>query len=96
MQQGFDGISVALLGMSSPIGVIIAGLFIAHITVGGSYLQLYSYTPDVVSMIVAIIVYCGALVLPIKALIDSAIRDREVRKEKQAKIERIRGKEVEA
>ena len=96
MQQGFDGISVALLGMSSPIGVIIAGLFIAHITVGGSYLQLYSYTPDVVSMIVAIIVYCGALVLPIKIIIENIIRDREVQKEKQAKIDRIRGKEVEA
>ncbi len=96
MQQGFDGISVALLGMSSPAGVIIAGLFIAHITVGGNYLQLYSYTPDVVNMIVAIIVYCGALVIPIRVLIGNAIKSREVRKEKQAEIDRIRGKEAEA
>ncbi len=30
--QGFNGISVALLGMSNPIGILFAGLFIAHIT----------------------------------------------------------------
>lgn len=96
MQQGFDGISVALLGMSSPIGIIIAGLFIAHITIGGSNLQLFSYTPDVVNMIVAIIVYCGALVIPIRAFIDNIEREREQKKEKEARIERIRGKEAKA
>ena len=35
-------------------------------------------------------------ILPIKIIIDNIIRDREVQKEKQAKIDRIRGKEVEA
>lgn len=70
LQQGFTGISVALLGMNDPIGILIAGLFIAHISVGGNYLQLFSYTPDLVNMIIAIIVYCGALVLPIRVLFE--------------------------
>ena len=69
LQQGFTGISVALLGLSSPFGIVLAGLFIAYITVGGNYLQLFSYTPDVVDMIIAVIIFCGALVVPIRLLI---------------------------
>ena len=70
LQQGFTGISVALLGMNHPIGILFSGLFIAHITVGGNYLQLYGYTPDLVDMIIAIIVYCGALALPLRMLVE--------------------------
>ena len=33
--EGFSGISVALLGLSNPIGILFSGLFIGHITVGG-------------------------------------------------------------
>ena len=80
LPQGFTGISVALLGMSSPFGILAAGLFIAHLTIGGHYLQLYSYTPDVIDMIVAIIVYCGALTLPIRQLMERlALRRKTAR-----------------
>ena len=34
---GFNGIPVALLALSNPIGVIFAALFVAHISVGGAY-----------------------------------------------------------
>lgn len=82
LQQGFTGISVALLGLADPIGIIIAGLFIAYITVGGNYLQLFSYTPDMVDMIIAVIVFCGALALPIKLAIKAKInRKKNVREE---------------
>lgn len=77
LQQGFTGISVALLGMNSPFGILLSGLFIAQITAGGNYLQLYSYTPDLVNMIIAIIVYCGALVLPIRMLFDMLAKRRK-------------------
>ena len=83
-QLGFTGISVALLGMSNPIGIIAAGLFIAHITVGGTYLQLFSYTPDVVNMIIGVIVFCGALVIPIRIFFEQLIKKRE-RTKKEAK-----------
>jgi simple sugar transport system permease protein len=33
--QGFNGIPVALLGLSNPIGIIFAGIFISYITQGG-------------------------------------------------------------
>lgn len=96
LQQGFTGISVALLGMSDPIGIIAAGLFIAHITVGGNNLQLYSFTPDVVNMIVAIIVFCGALVLPIRAIIENRIKNKEKKRNNEAGRISETGKEAEA
>lgn len=67
--QGFNGISVALLGMSNPIGILFAGLFIAHITVGGVNIQLYSFVPEVIDIIVAAIIYCGAFALFFKSII---------------------------
>lgn len=67
--QGFNGISVALLGMSHPIGILFAGLFIAHITVGGVNIQLYSFVPEVIDIIIAAIIYCGAFALFFKSII---------------------------
>lgn len=79
LQYGFTGISVALLGMSNPFGILVAGLFIAQITVGGTYLQLYGFTPDTVDMIIAVIVYCGALVVPIKYFIQKRYEKKMVK-----------------
>ena len=76
LQQGFTGISVALLGLSDPIGIILAGLLIAYLTVGGTYLQLFAYTPDVVDMIIAVIIFCGALVIPIQLYIRAWIKKK--------------------
>lgn len=67
--QGFNGISVALLGMSHPIGILFAGLFIAHLTVGGVNIQLYSFVPEVIDIIIAVIIYCGAFALLFKSII---------------------------
>ncbi|MDF2948780.1 MAG: transporter permease [Sedimentibacter sp.] len=67
--QGFNGISVALLGMSHPIGILFAGLFIAHLTVGGVNIQLYSFVPEVIDIIIAVIIYCGAFALMFKNII---------------------------
>lgn len=61
--EGFTGISVALLGLSNPIGILFAGLFIGHITVGGYNMQLFDFAPEVIDMIIAAIIYCGALSL---------------------------------
>lgn len=68
--EGFSGISVALLGMSHPIGILFSGLFIAHLTVGGFNIQLYNFVPEVIDMIIAVIIYCGAFALMFKQLIN--------------------------
>jgi ABC-type uncharacterized transport system permease subunit len=64
--QGFSGISVALLGMFNPIGILFAGIFISHITVGGYNIQLYSFVPEVIDIIISVIIYCGAFALLFK------------------------------
>lgn len=67
--EGFTGIPVALLGLSHPIGVLFAGLFIGYITVGGDYLQLFDFAPEVIDIIVASIIYFSAFALIIKTFI---------------------------
>lgn len=61
--EGFDGISVALLGMSHPFGVLVAGIFIAYIKVGGFNLQLLNYDQEVINIITAAIIYFSAFAL---------------------------------
>jgi len=61
--EGFSGISVALLGMSHPIGSFFAGLFIGYITVGGSYMQLSGFKPEIIDIITAAIIYFAAFAL---------------------------------
>lgn len=67
--EGFNGIAVALLGLSSPFGVLIAGLFIGHLTIGGSMMQIYGFIPQIVDIIVAIIIYFSAFALVVKMFI---------------------------
>lgn len=74
--QGFEGISVALLGMSNPVGALFAGLFIAYITVGGTKMQLVGFVPEIISIIIAVIIYCAAFSLMIR----NFFADRRIRK----------------
>ena len=67
--EGFMGIPVALLGLSHPIGILIAGLFIAHITVGGFYMQIYNFTPEIIEMIISAIIYFSAFALLFKSIV---------------------------
>jgi ABC-type uncharacterized transport system permease subunit len=82
--QGFSGISVALLGMSNPIGVLFAGLFIGHITVGGYNVQLYSFVPEVIDIIISAIIYCGAFALFFKTMFER-FRKKDVSEDKEVK-----------
>jgi ABC-type uncharacterized transport system permease subunit len=77
--EGFNGISVALLGLSNPIGIIFAGIFIAYITMGGFYMQLYRYAPEVISIMIAVIIYLSAFSLFFKGKIADFIKKRVVK-----------------
>lgn len=57
---GFTGIAVALLGMTNPLGVILAGLFVAFLQVGGINLQIFGFVPEVVDVILAAIIFSCA------------------------------------
>ncbi len=64
--EGFTGISVALFGQSNPIGIFFAGLFIAHLRVGGTNLQLFGYAPEFIDIMISSIIYFGAFALLFK------------------------------
>ena len=57
---GFNGISVALLASSNPLGVIFSALFISHISVGGAFLSTKYYPTEVADLISGIIIYLCA------------------------------------
>ena len=61
--DGFNGISVALLGLSNPIGIIFSSIFIGYLDQGGTYLQGLNYMPEVIEIIVACIIYFSAFSL---------------------------------
>lgn len=67
--EGFTGISVAMLGLSHPIGVLLSGIFIAYLTAGGFYLQLFEFSTEIIDIIIAVIIYFSAFSLIIKTFI---------------------------
>ena len=58
--MGFNGISVALLASSNPIGTVFSALFISHISVGGSFLSTKFYPTEISDLISGIIIYLCA------------------------------------
>lgn len=63
---GFNGISVALLASSNPIGCIFSALFIAHITVGGSFMDASLFPSEVADIISGVVIYLCAFSLLFK------------------------------
>lgn len=72
--EGFNGIPVALLGLSNPIGIIFSGIFIAYLNVGGFNMQLYNFVPQVIEIIIAVIIYFSAFGLLLKSFLQSRFK----------------------
>ena len=87
---GFNGIPVALLALSNPIGVIFAALFVAHISVGGAYLPTKYYQPEIADLIVAVIIYLCAFVTLFKGIVANLFKSK---KEQKANANADNGKE---
>ena len=60
---GFNGISVALLASSNPIGCIFSAIFISHITVGGGFMDASIFPSEVSSIISGVVIYLCAFSL---------------------------------
>jgi ABC-type uncharacterized transport system permease subunit len=67
--EGFDGISVALLASSNPIGAIFSALFISHITTGGGFMNASLFPPEIADIISGIIIYLCAFSLLFRSAI---------------------------
>ena len=75
--EGFSGISVALLGLSNPIGILFAGLFIGHITVGGYNMQLFDFAPEVIDIIISVIIYFSAFALVFRGVVSKVFSGKK-------------------
>lgn len=67
--NGFNGIAVALLGNSSPIGIIFSALFISHIQRGGTLTSLYGFKPEIIDIVIAVIIYFSAFSMLMKTAV---------------------------
>lgn len=72
---GFNGIAVALLANSNPIGCIFTALFLSYVTIGGEQVQgATAYNSYIADLIVAIIVYLSAFMLLFKNILQGKFR----------------------
>jgi simple sugar transport system permease protein len=61
--NGFNGIAVALLGNSSPLGIIFSALFVSYIQRGGTLASLFGFKPEIIDVVIAVIIYFSAFAM---------------------------------
>ena len=66
---GFNGISVALLASSNPIGCVFSAMFISHITTGGGFMLAKLFPSEVADIISGVVIYLCAFSLLFKGSI---------------------------
>jgi simple sugar transport system permease protein len=82
--NGFTGIAVALLGNSSPIGIIFSALFISHIQRGGTIVSsLFGYKPEIIDIVIAVIIYFSAFAMLMNANVAKMIKKRRQAKDEK-------------
>lgn len=79
LMAGFNGIPVALLGASNPIGIIFSAIFISYIQVGGDSLQPV-FAKETIDVIISVIIYMSALSLIVKTLIAKLLKSAAKKK----------------
>lgn len=60
---GFQGIAVALLGMSNPLGTLAAGFFFGYIEAANQELQSWDFKREIIDIISSSIIYFSAFTL---------------------------------
>ncbi|ONI38657.1 sugar ABC transporter permease [Candidatus Epulonipiscium fishelsonii] len=80
--QGMDGIAVALLGATTPIGVLFAALFFALLHAGRGFMgAMTEVPPEIADTIIATIIYFAATSVLIERIIDNAKRRKSAKLE---------------
>ena len=69
---GFNGIPVALLAFSNPLGIIFTGIFVGYLQVGGQAFEGV-YSSEVTNIIVSVIIYFSAFTLIVEQFINKKI-----------------------
>jgi len=75
--QGFDGIAVALLGASAPVGVLLSSIFFGVLYSGRGFMNaMTDIPPEIADTIIAIIIYFAATSILFERLISWISRRR--------------------
>lgn len=61
--NGFNGIAVALLGNSHPIGIIFSSIFVSHLQRGGTLANLVGFKVEIIDVVISVIIYFSAFAL---------------------------------
>jgi simple sugar transport system permease protein len=77
--MGFNGIPVALLATSHPIGTIFTAVFVSYIQVGGEAMQP-EFAAENITVIIAVIIYLAAFALLMKSFISRSLLKRAQQK----------------
>lgn len=74
--NGFNGIAVALLGNSHPLGIILSSVFISHIQRGGTLTSLVGFKPEIIDVVIAVIIYFSAFSMIMNSALGRFVRKR--------------------
>ncbi|WIV10406.1 ABC transporter permease [Proteiniborus sp. MB09-C3] len=74
--NGFNGIAVALLGNSHPIGTIFSAVFISHIQRGGTLASLVGFKPEIIDVVIAVIIYFSAFAMIMSSALGKFVKGR--------------------
>lgn len=91
--NGFNGIAVALLGNSSPIGIIFSAVFISHIQRGGTLTSLVGFKPEIIDLVIAVIIYFSAFSMIMNNIISKWLKRKAIGEETADGIQLIDGEE---
>lgn len=76
LAAGFNGIPVALLATSNPIGTIFSAFFVSYIQVGGDAMQP-DFVKEIIDIIISVIIYLAAFALLTRDLLSRRNMHRE-------------------
>lgn len=83
--DGFNGIPIALLASSNPIGVIFAAIYMAFLTAGGGKLGNFTaFNSFIADLIIAVIIYFAGFSNLFKQILDGKKKKNDKGKEKNA------------
>ena len=77
LSMGFDGISVALLANSHPIGCIFSAIFISYLKLGGIAMQSQGYATEATDIVTAVIIYLAAFSLLLRIKLSSVFNGKK-------------------
>ena len=76
LTAGFNGIPVALLATSNPIGTIFSAFFVSYIQVGGDAMQP-DFVKEIIDIIISVIIYLAAFALLTRELLARSKRHKQ-------------------